>query len=280
MEESRKVLKVQVVKDDQPSKFERRSIIVAWLGVFVSFLSLVAACIAAIVVYGQLNQMKNQTKILNAGATQAGIDSKAAGEATARQLALMQAQLLQSEYAGRLDERASIEIEPIKPVLHDVRPDLELSEYQYDFYFKNVGKTAARDIVVGATNGTNNIQSIGNTKNVESIHNIQDKFLTGKVKSFPMIRRGGPVPSVLGPNVVSPVPVTFFARTPQIFPNSMGVEMLVGRVDYKDEFKVEHWLRFCFYVADANGKLETCDAGNDEDHNPEMVTMPMARGSK
>jgi hypothetical protein len=46
----------------------------------------------------------------------------------------------------------------------------------------------------------------------------------------------------------------------------------VGRIDYTDAFNVLHWKTFCYYVSDEKGNLVHCEAGNDEDKNPEAPT--------
>ena len=200
---------------------------------------------------------------------QAKIDSAASGIATAQQLAIMQGQLTQAQYAARLDQRAWIEFEPIKSRPYKNSTD----HYTYELFPKNVGKTAARNIVVRANNFGSNFGSIENTRHPDWIHNMQDNFLFGKFKNNPPIG-GALVPSVLGPGAISPIPITYIAQIPQTFPGTAAIQEISGRIDYTDEFGVRHWIRFCFYPSDAEGNLESCTAGNDEDHNPEIPPPP------
>jgi hypothetical protein len=166
----------------------------------------------------------------------------------------------------RTDERAWIEIEPIKPKPYKDSKELHI----YELFPKNVGKTAARDIVVRADNVASNRESIENTRHPNWIHNMQDKYLFGKFKNTHPLNGGTPIPSILGPGTISPIPITYITQTPQVFPSgSELVSEILGRIDYTDEFGVPHWIRFCFYPSDAEGSLASCTAGNDEDHNPE-----------
>ena len=44
---------------------------------------------------------------------------------------------------------------------------------------------------------------------------------------------------------------------------------IFGRIDYTDVFGYAHWKRVCYRIKDADGKLEYCLYGNDEDPNSE-----------
>jgi hypothetical protein len=163
----------------------------------------------------------------------------------------------------RTDERAWIEIEPMKT------PGIP---NHYDLYPKNVGKTAARGIVVHA-NDTFQISSmIGMSQNVSGIHNMLDRgpLLEDKGKKNGPPETMSPIPEALGPGVTSPVPIRCAAQLPTGSSRNPMVGYVIGRIDYRDEFQVKHWRKFCFYVGDASGDLATCKAGNDEDHNPEI----------
>jgi hypothetical protein len=260
-------LRVGAVKDIDLTSFEKKTIRIGWLGFGVAALSLVAAIVVGIVFFLQFREMKRQTGVLSDSFEKQKEDSADASVATAKQIAIMQGQLTQAQYSARLDQRAWIEFEPIKP-----KPYKDSTEFHtYELFPKNTGKTAARDIVVRANNVGTNRQSIENTRHPGWIHNMQDRFLFGKFKNNPPLNGGTPVPSVLGPGTVSPIPITYITQIPQSFPSgSAWVSEILGRVDYTDEFGVPHWIRFCFYPADADGDLASCAAGNDEDYNPEI----------
>lgn len=67
------------------------------------------------------------------------------------QLTAAQDAISQSDQAFRTDERAFIEIEPIKPMLFTPRDEEFGASFNYELYLKNVGKTPAREIKLSAT---------------------------------------------------------------------------------------------------------------------------------
>jgi hypothetical protein len=78
------------------------------------------------------------------------------------------------------------------------------------------------------------------------------------------------------------MPKSLAPSTPVQTPFSLGgtapeygfFDYLIGRIDYSDVFGVPHWMKFCFVITDASGKLGTCQDGNDEDRNPEVPPEP------
>lgn len=78
-----------------------------------------------------------------------------------------------------------------------------------------------------------------------------------------------PVPKVLAPGTVTVVPFVIDGQEPQVFPKLEWVSYLIGRIDYRDDFGIKHWMKFCFYVGERNGQLWNCHEGNDEDSSPE-----------
>lgn len=91
------------------------------------------------------------------------------------QLKEMRRQTRQSLESFRIEERAWIEIKPIIPQpIHN-----STAVYQYDIYPRNVGKTAARNVVTHADNFGETIAPIENTRHPEWIHNWQDNYLFG-----------------------------------------------------------------------------------------------------
>jgi hypothetical protein len=175
--------------------------------------------------------------------------------------------LRQSTESFRIDERAWIEIEPIKQTRQLG------AAFEYSFFLRNVGKTAARDVQLRMTRQAP-ASSITMGSNAESIRGELDKFLQGKVPSF-TVPIENPVPKVLAPNTSSIVPVTVFAQGPL---SNGWVFYLIGRIDYTDVFGIKHWMTFCFFVADSQGTLWNCKEGNDEDKNPEIP--PQANQAK
>jgi len=169
----------------------------------------------------------------------------------------------------RTDERAWVEIEPIKPTLFSPRTDKIGAAFKYEIYIRNIGKTVARDIQLRATRQGSQA-SIVMGDSAEALNWEQDKLLLGKVPTASDIPINNPVPKVLAPNTSSAVPLILNGQEPQYFPTSQWVSYLIGRVDYTDAFGVNHWMKFCFFVANPRGDLWNCKEGNDEDSNPEL----------
>lgn len=174
--------------------------------------------------------------------------------------------LSEMQLTERLDQRAWVELDQIKKPYKNSK-DL----FVYEIFPKNVGKTAAREITTHANNVGQNRENVEDLRHPDIVRNIQDDFLYGKFINSPPLNGGTPVPSVIGPGVSSPIPITYVAQIPQIFPSGAAVvSAIVGRIDYRDEFGVGHWIRYCFYLANADGNLASCAVGNDEDDNPEI----------
>jgi hypothetical protein len=108
----------------------------------------------------------------------------------------------------------------------------------------------------------------------DAIVSIQDKRLlgkyteveTGQLIPFPET----PIPKVLGPNTIAAVPFPVGGQEPTTFPDgTIFFSYFVGRIDYTDAFRIPHWIKFCFFIANANGDPQNCQEGNDEDRNSE-----------
>jgi len=112
--------------------------------------------------------------------------------------------------------------------------------------------------------------SITTGDSAEALKWEQDKLLLGKVPTASDLPVNNPVPKVLAPNTSSAIPVVLNGQEPQYFPKDEWVSYLIGRVDYTDAFGIDHWMKFCFFVADSRGILWNCKEGNDEDRNPEL----------
>ncbi len=194
---------------------------------------------------------------------------------------IFQGQLDETRKVFRIDERAWIEIEPIKPTLLVPQNAKFPATFTCNIYPKNAGKTVARDIAVKAWDFSGT-EEMGN--NAEAMRNIQDKLLLDRFKKMgngnPVIIPSNPVPKVLAPNSVSPVPFRLTCQAPQVFPNgTQFIHYMIGRIDYCDQFQIKHWLKFCFYVVNARGEVWACKQGNNEDRNPEMPTPETTCGN-
>jgi hypothetical protein len=170
------------------------------------------------------------------------------------------------------DERAWVEIEPIKPMLLDSAPKFGAT-FTCDIYPKNVGKTVATDVVVKA-NSVGSSEELGNSRSMMA--NGQNKYLLDEFTEMgtgnPVHVPQNPVPKVLAPNTTSAAPFRLTCQEPG---NGM-IHYLIGRIDYCDQFQVKHWLKFCYFVVNARGEIWNCQEGNDEDRNPEAPTPATA----
>jgi hypothetical protein len=169
-----------------------------------------------------------------------------------------------------VDERAWVELEAIKGTLLSAGSAKIGAGFTYPIYVHNVGKTVARDVKLRASrNGSQSSISMGD--NADSLARIQDKLLLGKIPSAADIPITIATPTVLAPNSTSPVPAILIGQEPRYYTNDEWVSYIIGRIDYADEFGIPHWLKFCFFVADAKGNLGNCKVGNDEDRNAERT---------
>jgi hypothetical protein len=171
----------------------------------------------------------------------------------------------------RADERAWIEIEPIKADIVVVHTPKSGALFKYNIYPKNLGKTASHNITFKAQSTGSSI-SLGT--NAEWMKNLQDKMLLNQFKESgtdkPVIVPSNPVPKILAPGAIAPAPFVLTGQEPQIVPKDELVSYLIGGVDYLDQFQVAHRMKFCFFVANRAGELWSCKEENEEDQNPKI----------
>ncbi len=177
--------------------------------------------------------------------------------------------LRQSVEQFRIDERAWIEIEPPKPVLKvPASPVYGGALFTYDFFLKNVGKTAAFDIAVRAPRGAMDAAlSFGDDSS--QIDRAMEAVRAGRIfstasPSDKVILLSERNSKTLGPGVRAFSAFQMYGQEPRF----ERYRFLIGRIDYNDAFSVSHWHTFCFYV-DTGGALRYCLEGNNEDRNPE-----------
>jgi hypothetical protein len=173
-----------------------------------------------------------------------------------------------SNEAFRIDERAWIEIQPITPILKSPASNGFGALFTYNIFPKNVGKTAAYDITVKAVRGAP-MSGLSLGDNADDIARNQ-KMLLNNTLGMPDVLISRRVSKTLGPTEVSNAPFDIYGQEPQIFKNGTIYQFLIGRVDYADAFRVQHWMTFCLFIADSKGNLQYCQYGNDEDRNPEF----------
>jgi len=175
-----------------------------------------------------------------------------------------QGQLDVSREHFRVDERAWIGLEISRPILRIPADKNFPPGFTYELNARNTGKTVARCVEIRAPKAA----ALGSFATVENnvwVDNLQDKFLLGKFKNSADIPINRLVPTALAPGQATPIPITLAGQAPK---NNFG-SILVGRIDYIDEFMVRHWVKFCYLVEGPNGQLGYCKYGNGEDDNPE-----------
>ena len=113
-------LLVRVVEDSEFSKFERKTILVGGLGIFVAFLALVAVSVTARFIFNQFGEMAKQTGILQKSFDKQKADSDATAITTGQQLGILQGQLTQQTNAMKLDERAWVSVVNPQPKVFEI----------------------------------------------------------------------------------------------------------------------------------------------------------------
>lgn len=238
--------------------YQNRTLFVQWVLCVATIRAFVAAAVYAGVAHRTYKEIKRQTNSVRDAA-----DAAKSAADTAKN------SLRQSIESFRVDERAWVEIEPIKPVMISQADAKFPTGFTCSIYPKNVGKTVATNIVVKA-------QPLGAAQqfSAEQMRNVQDKFLLDKFKESgtnkPVVVPSNPVPKVLSPNTIANAPFTLGCQAIKAYPSGDGwYDFIVGRIDYCDAFHVRHWKTFCFFVA-FRGEVWNCQEGNEEDNNPEI----------
>lgn len=264
---------VSFIRDDELSRFEKKTVTFGRWGLIVAGLSFVAACTAAYFVYEQFAEMNLQTGILSATAERARVDSNESGNATARQLAALQAQviaardqLVQGRRALELDQRPWLKFEmggdqPKDAELNNGRNRLLTTiagqPIKIETRITNIGKTTAERII-----GTLIVQYVPKGKKPTLFPRRGKSFRIGH-GSCHNLRGGIPAflwdEATLYPNEVSQVvfsrakcgkdgiveddPITESERAELDRHNAYI--LVSGEVWYSDIFGVRHWTRFC-----------------------------------
>jgi hypothetical protein len=169
----------------------------------------------------------------------------------------------------RIDERAWIEFDPIKPIAsYPPSQGFDAWAFKYELYPRNVGKTVARDVIARV----GNVGSGGDTSpssGGRGIQMFQDGLFkdqgTGKRVQLPLV-----LATVLAPNTATRAPIAMGGTEPKNGFNSY----LTGRIDYSDVFNIPHWMKFCVVVVNTAGEVRNCECCNDEDNNAELPPKP------
>jgi hypothetical protein len=179
------------------------------------------------------------------------------------QVGVLEQQLRASMETFRRDERAWVEMEPLKPMFVAPQDDFASTWFHYDIYLKNIGKTVAGNLTIRAIDARD---AMGASEDAAAIQAWQEKLQLDPVRGahyafFPTNR----IPELLAPGGVTPAPIVVSGAAPR---NNL-YQYVIGRITYTDAFSVSHWRTFCFVVTNARGDLAYCKGGNDEDRNPE-----------
>lgn len=161
---------------------------------------------------------------------------------------LFEAQLVEARRSYRLDERAWVELEPIKV------QNVQGKDFDYSIVPRNIGKTAARNVDF----------SIDPVDSDEDISHDEKKIEVER-NSMQRISKGIGNVGVMVPNSTPPIPFTFRGHAQE----DKNFYALIGYFNYVDQFGSPHWKTFCFRATEKPGEFEYCDYGNDEDNNPE-----------
>ena len=143
----------------------------------------------------------------------------------------------------RVDERAWIEIERIESTMVAARSANFGAAFRYRLYPKNVGKTAAHGITVSAARGMQGSIHLGS--DADGMKRTQESMLLNRtLTGLPREAVDNPVPKVLAPATTAAVPFVLDGQEPQIFSKDEWVSYLIGRIDYADNFGIQHWMKF------------------------------------
>jgi hypothetical protein len=211
-------------------------------------------------------------------------------------------QIRDTKTSFKFDERARVELESVSVVnqpLGIVAPFGKVYDKTYEVYPKNVGKTFARKVKMKAVSFATIVNLmepsaiecvLGLLKPETTEANVVDVFdhSTGICRDVAESRLhdfGRMVISpVLAPDEKSLTPYVLeshesWKKYDEKNPKTWQQDVLVGRIDYVDEFDVSHWKTFCIYhvAQKAEGetghgviaidKLLSYMVGNDEDQD-------------
>ncbi len=134
------------MNDDGLSTFERRTVFIGIVGIFLAALSMAAALVAGYFVYQQFKQMEVANNVADIASRRARYDSDKTAIVTARQLAILQGQLTQQQAALNLTERAWITLVTAEFRYHADRQNVDRVDSMISF--TNTGPTPAFNIHV------------------------------------------------------------------------------------------------------------------------------------
>lgn len=145
---------VRILKDDELSSFEQRTVTFGKWGFFVAALSLLAACVAALFVFQQFQEMAAQTELLSRSAQQARLEAKNSSIVAASQLLIAQQQVKAAQ-----DSAMAIQSQTLQQERPWIAVDVGTpSSFIFDedsggvismgITLKNIGHSVAEDVTV------------------------------------------------------------------------------------------------------------------------------------
>ena len=278
------------------SEFEKKTVLLGWLGLGIGGFSLLAACVAAVFVYQQWAEINQQTGLMNLAARDARKDSADASVGAAQQVAILQGQLREQQNSivvitkqMRQDQRPWLRVEfvPIAEAGNDpTKPEAATritpgQPINVPIRIRNTGKTPAETMTADFV-----IQLVG----------INDSMVFPREKG--LVKRLRTPPKSTMPPTSQPKILGCHIETGIIFPDSFtetsivrtGMEngnktliplslservdiisgrvmiYVTGRIEYLDEFGIRHWTDFCRPLSDASANPR-CARFNAVDSN-------------
>lgn len=149
-----------------------------------------------------------------------------------------------------------------------ILPDIKISEYKdvsgkyinYTVGVKNIGKTVGRDVVM--------------TVDAVSADQFDIKTIPSYQQPAPVAGGGTLLIPIIAPNSSAVETVDYPIHEGQIKASMTKRDYILGRIDYKDEFKDPHWLTYCFIVRMDLPQLNGCGMGGSgnkaDDTEPEI----------
>jgi len=209
---------------------------------------------------------------------------------TALGAVLVALQIRDTRASFKVDERARVELESVNKVKRTFQlvGGPIITDETYELYPKNVGKTLARKVVMKAV-AFPAVVKLMEASDIECIEGLlkpdarvveilnRSAGLCRDVASRQVSDFGSAViPPVLAPEEKSITPYVLRSSGKGNTPVAVaGSDVIVGRIDYLDEFGGNHWKTFCVYDTHEvvnrviSDKFLSCTHGNSEDEDPD-----------
>ena len=186
-----------------------------------------------------------------------------------RQADVAEQALHETTAAFKTDERAWVVIKSFTPKRLPPSPGFE-DFFSYEIRVANVGKTAARNVIIYAAN-------LGSSTHLGGDVGAQSDYLkdTDSSKDAGERQKGDAsfiksAQSTIAPGSSTIAPIISAGISPRMYGGvNVVYSYILGRIEYMDNFGIHHWSKFCFFVGNSDGDLRHCQAGNEEDTNQE-----------